>query len=282
MFLGNLIDGLHPSQGFQTHLRLELRQVHVAFLLLFTHLDYPFLSTVSYLNHCPKFRVHFMHTRTRGGKYGEAVAIGILIPVRPEEISNQVRVKLDDSGAMQFEVKGSKLRKKGSGIAAQVEGIGQPMRWITLMAVDPIRLQTFNWLRDQVVANGGSLTVGKGLSASGICSAFRSMSGRLFDRSESPPSFYALRHAACAELKASGIGEQAVAQGMGHASVLSQKAYGTRSQGSGKLMVMTEAIHPVRQHGPQIKPPSFQRNNATQVTLSKAGKNKVCSTLPKY
>jgi hypothetical protein len=33
MFLRNLTDGLHPSQGFNTDLGLELRQVHVAFLL---------------------------------------------------------------------------------------------------------------------------------------------------------------------------------------------------------------------------------------------------------
>jgi len=174
-----------------------------------------------------------VHASTRCGKYGEAVAVGILIPIRPEEISNRVHVKRDHTGALLFEVKGSKLRDKGSGIAAHVDGISQPMRLLTLSAVDPARQETFEWLRDRVIASGGSSTVGKGLSARGLCSTFRAMSRRLFIRHKSPPSFYALRHAACAELKAAGIGQQAVAQGMGHASELSQKVYGTRSQGSG-------------------------------------------------
>ncbi len=58
VFLCKLTDGLHPSQRLQTHLDLELRQVDVA-LFRFTRLVYPFLSTVSHLNTCSKFRVHF-------------------------------------------------------------------------------------------------------------------------------------------------------------------------------------------------------------------------------
>ena len=174
--------------------------------------------------------------------------MGILIPIRPEEISNRVRVKIDSTGALLFEVKGSKLRDKGSGIAAHVEGIGQPVRWLTLSAVDPARQEAFEWLRDRVIASGGNMTVGKGLSASGLCSTFRAMTRRLFNSRKSPPSFYALRHAACAELKASDIGAVIVAQGMGHASTLSQKAYGIRSQGSGGYTIHAIASMPVRTH----------------------------------
>lgn len=203
-----------------------------------------------------------VHRRTRGGLYGEAVALGILIPVRPEEVANRVRVKLDASGALAFEVQGSKLRERGSGVAAHVAGIGQPVRWLTLAAVDPARQEVFDWLRERVRANGGKLTIGNGISASGLGSAFRAMSRRLFAGYKSPPSFYALRHAACAELKAAGIGPQAVAQGMGHASELSQKAYGTRAQGSGGYAVETAAARPVRQQtqkreeAPRSPPPS--------------------------
>jgi hypothetical protein len=200
-----------------------------------------------------------VHARTRDGKYGEAVAVGILIPVRPEEISNRVQVKLDDSGALLFEIKGSKLRDRGSGIADHVEGIGQPFRWLTLSKVDSSRQETYDWLLARVVANGGTLTIGKGLSASGVCSAFRSMSRRLFSSRKSPPSFYALRHAACGELKASGIGAQEVAKGMGHASELSQKAYGTRSQGSGGYVISAAGAAPVRTAYPTITPPSVNR-----------------------
>ena len=207
-----------------------------------------------------------VHTQTRGGKYGEAVAVGILIPIRPEEIANRVLVKLDDYGALLFEVKGSKVREKGSGIAAHVEGIGQPMRWLMLSKVDPARQETFDWLRARVIANGGTLTVGKGLSASGICSAFRSMSRRLLERSKSPPSFYALRHAACAELKTSGIGAKGVAEGMGHASELSQRVYGMRSQGSGGYVVETAATLPVRAPNPSPSPPSAFRNKVANNT----------------
>ena len=212
------------------------------------------------LGRLPVDWISSVHTRTHDGKYGEAVAVGILIPVRPEEIANRVLVKLDDSGALLFEVKGSKLRDMGSGIAAHVEGIGQPLRWLTLAKVDPARQETFDWLRARVIANGGTLTVGKGMSAAGMCSAFRSMSRRLFDRSKSPPSFYALRHAACAELKASDIGAKAVAEGMGHASELSQRVYGTRSQGSGNYVMAATAIAHVRTASPSPRPPSVYRN----------------------
>ncbi len=74
------------------------------------------------------------------------MAVGILIPIRPEEISNRVRVKIGSTGALLFEVKGSKLRGKGSGIASHVEGIGQPVRWLTPSAVDPARQEDFDWL----------------------------------------------------------------------------------------------------------------------------------------
>jgi integrase len=198
------------------------------------------------LGRLPADWISRVHTRTRNGKYGEAVAVGILIPVRPEEIANRIRVKLDATGALMFEVCGSKLRDRGSGIASHVEGIGQPMRWLTLSSVDPARQAAFDWLRDRVIADGGTLTVGKGLSAADICSAFRSMSRRVFPRHQSPPSFYALRHAACAELKASGLDASEIAQGMGHSSVLSQKVYGMRSQGSGGYVIQANAVNEVR------------------------------------
>ena len=187
-----------------------------------------------------------VHGRTKDGKYAEAIAVGILIPVRPEEVANRIRIKLDASGALLFEVKGSKLRDKGSGVASHVQGIGQPMRWLTLLAVDPARREVFDWLCRQVEAHGGTLTIGKGLSSCAICSAFRAMSRRLFPRHKSPPSFYALRHAACAELKASKTSPDHVAQAMGHSSRASQKAYGTASQGSGRYLIQAVATHEIR------------------------------------
>lgn len=198
------------------------------------------------LGRLPSDWIDRVHSHTRDGKYGEAVAVGILIPVRPREIANRIRVEVDATGSLVFEVGGSKVREKGSGVALSVDGIGQPMRWLTLSAVDPTRQAAFDWLRDRVRASGGTLSVGKGLSAADIGSAFRSMSRRAFPRHKSPPSFYALRHAACAELKACGLDACEVAQGMGHASVLSQKAYGMRSQGSGGYVVRATAVNEVR------------------------------------
>ena len=212
------------------------------------------------LGRLPKDWIAQVHERTQKSKYGLAIAVGILVPVRPEEIANRIQVKIDDTGALLFEIKGSKLRDMGSGIAAHVQGIGQPIRWLTLSAVDPSRQAAFDWLHAQVLANGGVMTVGKGLSASGICSAFRAMSRRLFHRSKSPPSFYALRHAASAELKAAGIGAQQIAQGMGHASELSQKAYGTRWQSRGGYAIEAKASNPVRTAKSTAKPPSAHRN----------------------
>ena len=225
------------------------------------------------LGRLPKDWISQIHDRTKGGKYGEAIAVGILIPLRPEEFLNRVRVKIDAFGALLFEVKGSKLRGKGSGIASHVEGIGQPMRWLTLSAVDPARQETFDWLRERVVAGGGVLTVGKGMSASGVCSAFRAMSRRLFPRHKSPPSFYALRHAICAELKAAKISPDVIAQAMGHASQASQKVYGMASQGSGCYSIQAIATHQIRHFPPTpfTGAPSGTRANAVHKKLSNDG-----------
>ena len=200
-----------------------------------------------------------IHDHTKSGIYGEAVAVGILIPVRPEELANRIRVKLDASGALLFEVKGSKLRDKGSGIASHVLGIGQPTRWLTLSGVDPGRQAVFDWLAGQVAAQGGTMTIGKGLSANGVCSAFSSMSRRVFTRLKAPPSFYALRHAACAELKASGMTLEEVAEGMGHSSILSQKVYGMRSQASGGYVVEAMGSRQVRVTALRGPPPSISK-----------------------
>lgn len=227
------------------------------------------------LGRLPKDWISRIHQRTRDGIYGEAVALGILIPIRPEEIANRVRVKLDDAGALVFEVKGSKLRGKGSGVAAHVEGIGQPMRWLTLSAVDPARQEAFDWLRDRVQTNGGKLTIGDGLSARGICSSFRAMSRRLFNRHKSPPSFYALRHAACSELKVADIGAKSVATGMGHASEMSQRSYGTRSQGSGGYVVevagTVEVRSPRHRTSLSISSRSIIANTNTRPSLTRPG-----------
>jgi len=201
-----------------------------------------------------------IHHRTKESKYGDAVAVGILIPVRPDEIANRILIRLDASNALVFEVVGSKSRERGAGIASDVVGIGQPKRWLTLSAVDPTRQDVFEWLRSRVVANGGSMTIGKGLSASGICSAFRAMSKRLFARHRSPPSFYALRHAACAELKAADLDSFEIAKGMGHSSTLSQKVYGIRSQGVGGYKICVSASARVRISNCKNLPPSVTRN----------------------
>jgi len=55
--LTNLVDRLHPSQCFQTHLRLELGCVHLP-LLRFAH-HFSFLMTAHSLNHCLENGVHY-------------------------------------------------------------------------------------------------------------------------------------------------------------------------------------------------------------------------------
>lgn len=55
--LGCLIDYHHPSRRLKTHLGLELRLVCIDFFVLL--MVYPFLWTVSHLNTCLEFGVHF-------------------------------------------------------------------------------------------------------------------------------------------------------------------------------------------------------------------------------
>lgn len=221
----------------------------------------------SKLGRLPENWVEQVHYRTRAGKYGHAVAVASLIPVRPEEIAERVRVWIehDDKGGevLAFEVQGAKVQATGAGVAKHVQGIGQPARTVRLAAVDRSRQVVFDFLRDAVVSNGGQLVVGKGLTARGISSAFCSMSARLFKGLSSPPSFYALRHEACAEIKAAeGSDPQLVAMAMGHASERSQQAYGTRSQGSGGYAIEATATRAVRPARPKAGPPSSRTPTA--------------------
>lgn len=215
----------------------------------------------SKLGRLPDDWLTMVHYRTRAGKYGHAVAVATLIPVRPEEIAERVRVWIehDDEGreVLAFEVKGAKVQATGAGVASHVQGIGQPARTVRLVRVGGDRQEVFDWLRDQVEANDGQLVVGKGMTARAISSAFCSMSARLFKGMSSPPSFYALRHEACAEVKAAeGSDPQLVAKAMGHASERSQQAYGMRSQGSGGYAIEASATRAVRPARPKAAPPA--------------------------
>jgi hypothetical protein len=210
------------------------------------------------LGRLPSDWISKIHAKTMGGKYGQAVALSILIPVRPAEIAERVSVRLD-GGDLVFEVKGAKVKAKGSGVASNVDGIGQPLRVVRLSAVDASRFAVFEWLKKEVSEAGGSLVVGKGVSASGLSSAFRAMSARLFNGYDSPPSIYALRHAASAEIKASGVGGIEVAASLGHASEASQKAYGTSSQARGGYVVSASASGPIRPLNASKPPPSMFR-----------------------
>ena len=214
----------------------------------------------SKLGRLPDDWIARMHRRTRAGKYGEAVAVSTLIPVRPAEIAERVRVWIeveDGREVLAFEVHGAKCRDEGAGVASHVRGIGQPARVVRLARVDESRQVVFDFLRDQVHNAGGQLVVGKGLTAAGLGSAFRAASAREFPTLTSPPSIYALRHEACAEVKAcEGSSPQLVAKAMGHASERSQQAYGTRSQGSGGYAIEAEATRAVRPARPKAGPPS--------------------------
>ena len=211
----------------------------------------------SKLGRLPDDWIARMHRRTRGGKYGHAVAVASLIPVRPAEIAERVRVWIEPDGVLAFEVHGAKVSDTGAGVASHVQGIGQPARTVRLVRVDPERQAVLDYLVDAVLSAGGQLVVGKGLSARGISSAFCSASAREFPTLTSPPSFYALRHAASAEIKAAeGSDPQLVAMAMGHASERSQQAYGMRSQASGGYAIEATATRAVRPARPKAGPPS--------------------------
>lgn len=217
----------------------------------------------SKLGRLPDDWIARMHRRTRDGKYGHAVAVASLIPVRPAEISKRVRVWIEPDGVLAFEVHGAKVSETGAGVARHVQGIGQPARTVRLVRVDNSRQVVLDYLRDAVLAAGGQLVVGKGLTASGISSAFCSASAREFEGLSSPPSFYALRHEACAEVKAAGgSNAQLVAKAMGHASERSQQAYGTRSQASGGYAIEATATRSVRPARPKTGPPSSKTPTA--------------------
>lgn len=252
-FLGLLLEGFKGARVEDSDLLLRREKPH---------------GQRRKLGRLPKDWIQRVHRRTADGKYGLAVAVGSLIPIRPAEIAKGVIVRAVGSSLV-FEVQGAKVQLSGSGVASGVSGIGQQQKGIRVDAVDPSRREVFSWLLKRVKEASGELRFGSELSARGLSSAFSSMSRSEFSNLSSPPSFYALRHAACAELKASGLNAQDLAKAMGHSSESSAQAYGTASQGSGGWRVRVVASGAVRSGPPKLPPPGVARAGSTASSLNR-------------
>lgn len=168
------------------------------------------------LGRLPKEWKERMWSRMATGKYADAVAVAAVAGVRPAELEKGVTVAWH-GGKLVFLVYGAKVTEKN----------GQPQRSFTVAAGSP--------MADHLkrLAGAGPIKV-RVESAKKLCTAFRKASALEFERFNSPPSIYALRHEFCAEAKGS-LGAVEVAQVMGHASTASQQHYGTKQQGSGGL-----------------------------------------------
>jgi integrase len=197
--------------------------------------------------------------RMRGSKYANAVALGLLVGLRPAEVAG-AEIVAAPNGQLIVSIAGAKCKKTGNGKAGHV-GTGQETRIVRL---DPSKLsgadlEAFRALYDLAKSQQGKKCHPCPLvDAKKLGRTFAAAMANEFPRMTAPPSFYMLRHAFAADLKASGMAPREVAMAMGHQSTASAENYGQAqaSDGRSPAVASVQASEPVRSQKPKGPPPS--------------------------
>lgn len=180
-----------------------------------------------------------------------AAAVCSLTGARPSEVARGVIVQVagkPDAPYLLITIRGTKL----------TETSGQPERRMQIKINSPEAQHLLGQCQ-----NGNPLTV---ITNPVNLTAAIIKAGKLaFPQLKMTVSPYVLRHSVSAELKASGISEERIAQTLGHQVTKSQQAYGHSAYGSGAHNILAVAAStPVRQthrhpdflrlesHGPSV------------------------------
>lgn len=170
----------------------------------------------------------------------QAYLVAAVTGCRPAELAKGVELRVRE-GQLQASIIGAKVG----------EYAGQPlrsMRW-TLPNASPLVEQ----LAEAVLANAGELTVSLGNRntnpARAFSDAIREAAKRAWPGRKLSITAYSLRHAAASDLKSSGLGETAVSQALGHASLSTKSTYGRAARTQKGVSVapgQVEGSRPVR------------------------------------
>jgi integrase len=169
----------------------------------------------------------------------QAYLVAAVTGCRPAELAKGVELIIRE-GQLLASIIGAKVG----------EHAGQPlrsMRW-TLPNASPLVEQ----LAEAVLANAGALTVSLGNRntnpARAFSDAIREAAKRAWPGRKLSITAYSLRHAAASDLKSSGLGETAVSQALGHASLSTKSTYGRARTQRGVSVApgQVEGSRPVR------------------------------------
>jgi len=150
--------------------------------------------------------------------YRDAALVCAVTGCRPAELETGVQLRIE-GGMLVARIDGAKVREKH----------GQPWRELSWS------LETENDLVRELVAKvagaGGLLTVA---TASGkrFSDALAKASARIWPKRREPLTAYSFRHAAAADMKASGLPGDDISAALGHASDVTKSMYGHARQGS--------------------------------------------------
>lgn len=163
-------------------------------------------------------------------KYADAIRIMAICGCRPAEIEKGVELKRNENTVT--------IRIIGAKCSSRTDG-GQTWRSLVFNADHPLI---------------GNITEGiYQAKASAVEDAISHFGRKVSTNKKNPLSAYSLRHAAASNFKASGLTTEKIAAALGHQSTTTMAHYGTKSRGSGMLVLLSvTAASPVRNKS--IKP----------------------------
>lgn len=174
--------------------------------------------------------------------YRDPALVCAVTGCRPAELETGVQLRIE-GGMLVARIDGAKVREKQ----------GQPWRelaWNLESENDLVRE-----LVTKVAGAGGLLTVA---TASGkrFSDALAKASARIWPKRREPLTAYSFRHAAAADMKASGLPPDEISAALGHASDVTKSMYGHARQGSrgGVAPARVKAAKQVKRKATHAKP----------------------------
>jgi len=163
-------------------------------------------------------------------KYADAIRIMAICGCRPAEIEKGVELKRNENTVT--------IRIIGAKCSSRTDA-GQTWRSLVFNIDHPLI---------------GNITEGiYQAKASAVEDAISHFGRKVSTNKKNPLSAYSLRHAAASNFKASGLTIEEIAAALGHQSTTTMAHYGTKSRGSGMLVLLSvTAASPVRNKS--IKP----------------------------
>jgi hypothetical protein len=167
-----------------------------------------------------------------GSMYEKEIRVMAICGCRPDEMEKGVTVKRL-TNTIEITIKGSKCSEKTN--------TGQAWRTLTFDANHPL-------IEDVTTGNYQA-------KAHSIGDAVSHFGKKISNNKKHPISAYSFRHAAASNFKASGLSVEEIAAALGHRSTVTMSFYGSKSSGSGIVVLQkVNATSPVQTPKTKSKP----------------------------